>query len=128
MTRRFIMVSLVLVAMLAVAQVGFATQTTNRAWSVHTWQIRYDGHIHFVPSSRVPANAGYGLLEGRNVSRGWIDYFRGSVRVTINGQRVWTAQATDMRSNAQYSAHAAAWDSFNPWAPVTEFHRGWIYF
>ena len=107
---------------------AYAAQSTNKAWSKETLQIRYDGYIKFVPSFKIPSNPGYSLVIGKHVKRAYVNFTRDRQSVTTNGGRLYTSTASSKTSSITYSAHAKAWDSLNPWAPVTKFKYGWIYF
>ena len=60
--------------------------------------------------------------------KGHMLILQGWTSVTTNGGRLYTSTASSKTSSITYSAHAKAWDSLNPWAPVTKFKYGWIYF
>ncbi len=68
------------------------------------------------------------MVIGKHVKRTYVNFTRDIQSVTTNGGRLYTSTASSKTSSITYSAHANAWDSLNPWALVTKFKYGWIYF
>lgn len=102
----------------------YAANTTNKAWVVESFFIKYTGTIQFKPNYKVEKNAGYGLKTGKYVSVGYINFVRNNISLTRG--RVYTKKRNS--GNTIEKLVVVCYDSLF-WGDknTTHFFYGWIY-
>ena len=114
------------------ATVVQAANNTDKAWCQEYFNFwwHYDGNAQFVPSYKIPDDAGYSLKKGKNVKQAYINFVRkkDNKDVSVCGGRQYTKLATNKRSNSVYSVNKDVMDSFNIFTNKTRFYYGWLYF